>query len=1566
MSTQRERRSGRSGCGAWVRAGAAGMAGWAGVASVPGVLSAVGLATAGPLASSVLAQVQANPVYVDESPTATDSLTRVREHLASGNLDEAVRVVQTLLDEAGEKVVASEGDAELLTSVRTRVHGLLAGDAALLARYRAVVGPRAERLAEEGQWATLERTLLFTPSGLDAALRLAQSQIEDARFQAARLTLEQLPKHPDLSGARATLAVRTVTELARFDSGPEMDRLAAALAQAGGGGAKEGEGERVEWPASARATGVSPLVPAAALDESGLLPRPLWSASISGAVPEDSTGGPGATEKAKLQRAFENGAGSSELPRFARSLLIMPSATGDVVLVSDGTTISALDRFTLSPRWSITPGIPDVREGDAGVRGSGRVRLERLGGWGGSRAEDLCTVAVAPGGRTAVAATGRSAAASRDGDDAVHAIDIATGAVRWSVRVGAIDPVLADATVRGPIEVSEQTVIVAARKYLPERRLVSLTLVGLDLATGATRWVRPLGSAGSLPFVAGSVGAEGTLVDRGVAYRVDRLGVLGAVDIDTGRVRWVRRMPVDATVSADQAVAWQLSTPVMDGDALVFIAPDGRRLVRVEAATGKELARKGVGELVQVAPKYLLKAGAMLAMVCEDRVYACPIAEFGQTRPRLVLGPIPPPGLRGRVVVAGDRLIAPIVGGVSIVDLQRGRDAGTSGPGAKEAGPATTLVLDEPGNVLALGSQLIVTDDARVHSYLQWEVAERLLNERMRASPQDPAPAVTLAELAYRASRPERVLDAVDRAMAAMGPLDGPGAMDVGSLVGRERERLAEALVDMLTNSLERAPGAGNANASSSGSSPVISDQAILVGIADRLAKLVRRPEQAVGLALSRGRLAEKRGALAEAVEQYQSILADGAAAQTVWRGPQVSIRAELEATRRIEVLVRSSGPEVYAAADARAQSELAALGANATIQQLETLATTYPLARQTPGVYLRLAQLRAQTPGAEQAHLLALEAGIRAAQRHPSPELGSVAALGGKLVGELTNRGQFSAAAGVARGLAAAYPGLTLGDGGGAKSIEKVLEELSLRIAESTRWPKVGPVSAEGVQVLAGWELMEPLLRDSAPSFSQLVCVRSEDQIAVFGPQAGVGGGANGNGSSAPLVKAWSAPTSEYPGVHLIKAQGDWAYVLMLGENSGVVQKIGRVENGAAGVGAGGPAAGESSVGAVWSSGDVIKALGRDEPKGVRRLAGVLADRFGEDGSQSTDLIVSMDDRTLTLAQRGGRVLALDLTTGQVLWALQAALGHVYDADLVGGSLVLAGAQEIAGAGGAVADLRPVLMVLDARTGRTIQRAPDAGGHARWVRLLSPTNALVGSETSVVSIDLTSGQANWTITRADIQPVSGAWIIPGGTGMPANAAGGAAAAAGGAVGGAGAGANGDTLVLLGPDRNLYVASAASGRVRDAALELPRPMIDSTRFIDVFASGGNDGGFAVSTQQGLALYAGDASLIGTDAGRGSGQMLMPRPAIGRAVTVETTSEGRAGDGLMTYTLSAMELPTGGPAGGGGGAGAAGGPRLLETRGLALGAKPTSLQLLDGRIAVTAGASTIVLRAPAAK
>ena len=203
----------------------------------------------------------------------------------------------------------------------------------------------------------------------------------------------------------------------------------------------------------------------------------------------------------------------------------------------------------------------------------------------------------------------------------------------------------------------------------------------------------------------------------------------------------------------------------------------------------------------------------------------------------------------------------------------------------------------------------MVVDDAFIHSYLQWEVAEKVLSQRMIDDPSDPSAAVTLTELAYRAGKEGRILAAVDAALAAIG--SAPFDPDRESA----RRRLFESLHTMLAASQEPAGALGPADdPGAPGSTLRVADSALLAALVERLGRAASSLDEQVSFLLTLGRLQERRGLPDLACDSYQKILDDPQLARATWAGPRLSVRGELEATRRIERLVAQHGLQLYAA----------------------------------------------------------------------------------------------------------------------------------------------------------------------------------------------------------------------------------------------------------------------------------------------------------------------------------------------------------------------------------------------------------------------------------------------------------------------------------------------------------------------------------------------------------------------------------------------------------------------------------------------------------------------------
>jgi hypothetical protein len=340
---------------------------------------------------------------------------------------------------------------------------------------------------------------------------------------------------------------------------------------------------------------------------------------------------------------------------------------------------------------------------------------------GPSGVEEPASVTVK--GRDVAAVTGKALNGTREGNGRIHLLDTATGALRWSVDVTTLDqPALVSASIRGPAMIGEGVVVVAARRNMPERRLLSLHLIGLDRATGRMLWHRTVGSAGALPYRRDAYITDSGVLSEGVVYRADVLGIVGAVDAATGRPLWVRRLPSQAVPPPEGAWPWQMGKPVIDGDSLIILSPDRQSILRLNRRTGAIITTCKADRLGVPQPLYLLRTSASLVGVGDDRVGVVPIQNF-DTAPAKFTPLIPEPGIHGRVVAAGERLLIPVVAGLLLID--------TSNPTAEPI----ALPLDNPGNVVALENQLLVVDDAFIHSYLLWEVAEKLLTGRMNDDP---------------------------------------------------------------------------------------------------------------------------------------------------------------------------------------------------------------------------------------------------------------------------------------------------------------------------------------------------------------------------------------------------------------------------------------------------------------------------------------------------------------------------------------------------------------------------------------------------------------------------------------------------------------------------------------------------------------------------------------------------------------------------------------------------------------------------------------------------------------
>lgn len=1438
-------------------------------------------------ASPGSAQQQVNPVYTDDSPMARETLARVAEFVAGGNKTEAVRELQKLLDEQGDRVVGGSGGGDTLVSVRGRVHAAILASEPLLELYRATEGPRGAQDLASGDFTAVERSRLLTSAGLEACLRVAQTDLEACGFEAARLALEQLENHPDRkSGAGAKDAATMLAQVASYVNRPEVWERADRWAKEAGLPAPERR--EVACPPALKAAVRTMSGDAASVRAEGLPGRPLWSARIESAPTNEPEPAPGEEDTTPV-------------------LWTLPVVVGDTIYVNDGTAIAARDRFTLQARWTHPTGVAESNP-VIGVRPGFRGQL--------TPPDEPLALAVA--GRTVVASggTARGPYDQREGDTMVFALDGATGRTLWTRTLARLDPQLEAVMVRGAPMIDGGTVVVSARKISQGRRISSAYLVGLSMEDGGLLWVRSIASAGANPWGRGmSRVPDSCLLSRGVVYGVDTLGVSYAVEATSGRPVWVRPMPIPggmAVGAVEMGMTWQWSTPIADGATIVALAPDRSEVLRLDSATGATVGRRSAGALGD--PQYLVRVGDSLGAVGRDAVVFVPLAEMEKALPHKSRSFVP--GIGGRVVPAGDRLAVPRPEGVALIDP------------ANPTVDGGLLKLERVGNVLPLDSQLLVLEGRQMHSYLTWEVAERLLSARMAADPADAEPAVTYAELAYRAQHPERIGAAADAALSAIEKSAGTEPARLS------RKRLFEVLRAMAeyTESRwdiekagapapaperpRRTPAMVQRKPPTPMDLPVL-DQASLAQVVERLGRAAQTPDERVTHLMVLGRLRDAEGSGTLAAEAYQKVLGDPALSQALWRGPIVAVRAELEAARRIRTLVIERGAAAYAGFENQAAAEMRGLASSAP-EALEDLARRYPAATVSATALMKASELH-ETAGRVHAAVADLREGLASAETAYSAgatrDPAALGELGGRLVTRLQKLDQVFAAAQLLARLRSQYPELALTDRGTALDGAAVSQELVRRLAGLQRLPRVGPEVKSEAQAVAGWSIMLPASRRelSAPEHLMMISP-SQGQVALWGLSGGGGGEAAGR-----LQMLWSR-SYEGQAPKLLRVNPESVYLMWDrrdGPEGTVVERIATVT-------------GETR----WKT-EAFRTLFAADPAFQRRLEQMRPIIAPIDGAQKlTDVLVVLDEQATVIVERSGRAAAFDPATGKFLWHVVTPVTAVHDVDVVGGVVAIGGATEPAVPGdGPMPPSTPVVLALDAHSGQPLQRIGGLSSSVRWVRLAGVGEQapalIVGLDDQVRSFDVARGTPNWSITAGGAQGSIDAWVMN------------------------------ERLFLLSEPvgantnaRTLWIAPLATGKLGEKPLETyehlagPSPIYASR-------SGPKLAMNAFSTTRGVCVFDAQGTLVGMDALEGSetedGGVLPP--AVSESYFVTADVMPRQGErGQNVYSIHLMDTMS---------------AALKSDRAVTLELPPKKIALLDGKILITAGANTVVYSAPVA-
>ena len=977
---------------------------------------------------------------------------------------------------------------------------------------------------------------------------------------------------------------------------------------------------------------------------------------------------------------------------------IMPVVANNMLYTNDGVTISCFDRFTLRPVWRLQTAIDTS---SLPISDDARARIGRI-------IEDTTTLTIVNNDLYAPAGLPRNG--SRVGDTRLLKINASTGDIQWAIDIRDVDPSLADASIRGQIIVDQGVVIVGARTNNRKKRLITLAIIGLDATTGNTLWVRQIASAGSLPFQQMGQLAHSPVLHNGIIYWTDHIGLGFAIESATGQVLWAKPLPPPDLYARFARPSFSNNTPAITKHGLFTLTTDGTKILQLDLTTGQTIATQPanpVGESL-----YLLAVNDSIACVSSlyVTIYSAERFATATTSRSPILGGSA--DIRGRVVVINNQLIVPIESGVQVID-------------ASHPQAVHKIDLDASGNILALNGQLIVVDEMNISSYLAWDTASTMLQGRIA---DDPAAAITLAELAYRAHRTNDTVNAVVRAMAivAKEPLASRGVL---------HDQLFVVVLDMVEPSHANQTTAQTPSETTNQTTNTTlssSDQRTLLS---HLETLAQSHQQVVAHRMALGAWNEQRNNMPDAIGAYQDILDQPALSASMWEGAGIAVRGGLEASRRIGSILDAAGYTPYRKFDQLALAEHSFVDESINPTQLEQLAKRFPWATSTPTIWLEASKLW-NTKDQAAASINAAKKGLDATQSLIAlgvhTEQSTVDQLAEQAITGMIATNRAKDAQKLASSLSQSFPNLTLRIAGEIITNDQIAIKAQL----AAQVPVLGEAFIRDAQ---------PLLLTGSPIKPAIRI--DQGGIVLHAPQLGrIEYVRAGRGAFETI---WSRQ-SKTMGTPIIPWQDHkrtvilWAQDIEI-DDTGTLEAI------------------ETTTGrVVWSIEDIRTTIANKST----RIADDLARNEGQFATPvqgtalTTQLLIVTDGHTLIVSDRIGRAMGIDLFTGKQLWHIDLPANRLYDIDLNAGVLGICGIQYTDQPTQQQEGLiTSIAASIDARTGETIGHIDRIGQFPRWVRVGDDGNLFVATTQRIVAINTKEGTLDWVFKDDALEESKTAWI---------------------------------------------------------------------------------------------------------------------------------------------------------------------------------------------------------------
>ncbi len=877
-------------------------------------------------------------VYLEDSPDAVQRARQAQEHLEAGRPGEAAALLQSLRMEFGTRLMEREpghyvdgarwvGLRLLDESVLRAAYRQRFDAAALRARHAShrAQDPRAALAAVAGRYAG-------SGPGRDAALDLAARHIRAGQGLAACDELNDLAALPEFTGqgdaslSMDTDAAKRFWTLSAWSAALVNDAAAreAALNQvaalSGPELAAELAAQLTGPPRPATDSAAAEADPRAA---PGPSPQPLWRVTLSEPEPApDDTG---------TYRAYTATRATPTSP-------LGTVAHGELILANDTQRVYALDAVSGRMRWSHALPVPPAADAPQELWRGGAVQTLPDARTVAATAHRPYAFAVLGAVRTLRGRQGLNPPAPLS---VLVCLDTKRGQALWSVRPSDVDAVVARASFHGTPLLTDDLVIVAARRSQVSSFEDSY-LVAFDRATGALRWRRHVASTqGPQARRAGiALSSMSLSADRRRVYFCDNLGAAAALDAPTGAVRWLR---VFASKDAATSSTHPGFAPLSAGAAPVAVrggvllpvqhGPDVGLLL--EADTGRtRVSLSATSSLAGMARLQALPGGDLLVSTLHGVVHRLHGEDLTPAWTH--------PDGGTDMALAGERVwLLDAEGRLTGLDLQSG-----------DIRYAATLA--HPGALVAVEHGLVTVTRRSLASYTPWSAAYATLQERADQQPHAPEIGLSMATLALNAASvpaanashpPVPTAQAVLRGINhTLQSLDAP----VKTVEPADREQRAHTL-DTLLSLTDRAAGT--------------LDPHDVDRIFDRIAGAARSPHELLSYTLARASAAATQDRPTQAADLYQAVLGNDALSSERIHRHGVARRGGVVARQALQDLVARSGRGVYAPHARRAAMALKQLnqGVVDDPEPYLALAHRYPLGAAAAQALLRAGQLQSE-----------------------------------------------------------------------------------------------------------------------------------------------------------------------------------------------------------------------------------------------------------------------------------------------------------------------------------------------------------------------------------------------------------------------------------------------------------------------------------------------------------------------------------------------------------------------------------------------------------------------------